>query len=370
METTRKLAAVLALAVVATAGAVPAASGAPQTPSGFAVVASPAVSGQLTGVAAVSANNVWAVGGTTDHRTLVEHWTGAAWHVVTAPHPSPYSVLFSVSAGSGAVWAVGFYDPHGTDNLRGLAERWNGSSWIQVRIPASLGVSSLNAVHVFSDTNVWAGGSASDHHILLHYSNGHWTRIADVAFSGQVGDRIDGIAAGSPSQVFAIGDVDNQNDSHGLLEREVTSSNWQDIAEPSGQFSALEGVSASAAGNVWAVGAVSTASSSHPIAMHWNGAHAASISFPSSSDDHGFGAIVAISPTNVWAVGSRSSSVTGATDTLIDHYTGGSSFIDLGGPNPDPDYNNLEAITEVPGAPSNLWAVGRSGNSPLILHHM
>src|SRR5204863_435092 len=68
----------------------------------------------LYGVAAVSANDVWAVGAYyngTAKQTLTEHWNGTAWSVVSSPNVgsgnNSLSGLAAVSAND--VWAVGYY---------------------------------------------------------------------------------------------------------------------------------------------------------------------------------------------------------------------------------------------------------------------
>ncbi|HUS14369.1 MAG TPA: hypothetical protein VM536_05035, partial [Chloroflexia bacterium] len=66
----------------------------------------------LARVAAIAANNVWAVGATQTGRhvvPLIEHWDGAAWQVVIMPHAPEGASLYDV-AGSGPadVWAVGW----------------------------------------------------------------------------------------------------------------------------------------------------------------------------------------------------------------------------------------------------------------------
>src|SRR5207244_3460984 len=81
----------------------------------WAVVPSPNV-GILFGVAAVSANDVWAVGyyhrsGIAQALTLVEHWDGSRWSVVPSPNvDTTDNILFGVAAVSANdVWAVGDY---------------------------------------------------------------------------------------------------------------------------------------------------------------------------------------------------------------------------------------------------------------------
>jgi hypothetical protein len=63
---------------------------------------------RLNGIAAISANDIWAVG-TNEHSTLTEHWDGMSWRVVNSPNPgSVGNGLAGVTALSdGTVTAVG-----------------------------------------------------------------------------------------------------------------------------------------------------------------------------------------------------------------------------------------------------------------------
>jgi hypothetical protein len=61
----------------------------------------------LAGIAAISANNIWAVGGAVG-KSLTEHWDGTSWSVIASPNPGPFNFLFAVTALSdGTVAAVG-----------------------------------------------------------------------------------------------------------------------------------------------------------------------------------------------------------------------------------------------------------------------
>jgi hypothetical protein len=105
------------------------------------------ITGGLLGVAAVSARDAWAVGTTqsffviacsggatrgvaaTKIRPLIFHWNGATWKSVTVPAQPGRAVLTGVAATSaGNAWAVG-----GLNYLRStgkvLVLRWNGSAW-------------------------------------------------------------------------------------------------------------------------------------------------------------------------------------------------------------------------------------------------
>jgi hypothetical protein len=100
----------------------------------------------LTGVAAISAANVWAVGFTNtpgdygnDQAPVSVHWNGTSWTRMTTPDPpgpnGGSTVLNGVSAaGPGNVWAVGSYahnEPGGLGIPHTLILRWTGTRWIR-----------------------------------------------------------------------------------------------------------------------------------------------------------------------------------------------------------------------------------------------
>ena len=128
----------------------------------------------LTSVAAISTDDVWAVGvtewslvqspsGALAAQPLVEHWNGTYWSIVTVPDPEAgppdwaltqgatqpanaalvgSSALLGVTAGSVEdVWLVGGYetDMGTTDSTPSawetLTEHWNGTSWSIVQAP-------------------------------------------------------------------------------------------------------------------------------------------------------------------------------------------------------------------------------------------
>lgn len=105
------------------------------------VVASPNPQngGILNSVAAISASDLWAVGeagypsggGAVDGNTatnnptiptLIEHWNGTNWQIVSSPNPGTYNNSLSAVAhvpGSGQLWAVGSYN-NGTPPVQTL----------------------------------------------------------------------------------------------------------------------------------------------------------------------------------------------------------------------------------------------------------
>ena len=95
------------------------------------------VGGRLDGVAAASAAGVWAAGSSTVGNTLAVRWDGRAWkpvpapggHRLTSPQGGSLNGVAAVSADD--AWAVGA----GMFN-RALIERWDGAAWTRVPGPA------------------------------------------------------------------------------------------------------------------------------------------------------------------------------------------------------------------------------------------
>lgn len=101
----------------------------------------------LRGVSGASSNDVWAVGesvkdsfdGVSVSSNLVEHWDGKHWSVVPSPNVGPRNnQLDAVAArGTNDVWAAGFSEVVRGDIpvLQTLVMHWNGKAWKVVSTP-------------------------------------------------------------------------------------------------------------------------------------------------------------------------------------------------------------------------------------------
>jgi hypothetical protein len=89
----------------------------------------------LSGIAAISVNNIWAVGGAVG-QSLTEHWDGTRWSVIASPNPPRFNFLFAVTALSdGTVAAVGFNETDFTGDGSGLILQ-NAASAPRAKAPA------------------------------------------------------------------------------------------------------------------------------------------------------------------------------------------------------------------------------------------
>jgi hypothetical protein len=146
------------------------------------ILPQPSVSGPsspvLHGVTAVAANNVWAVGENEEVpglgiTTLIEHWNGSAWSIVSSPTPGAYPILSAVSARSSTdVYAVGSNEPSVNGGVQqGLILRWNGSTWSADTDPTAGTFSPLYGAATFPGAaNEWAVGiNSADRGLVLSH---------------------------------------------------------------------------------------------------------------------------------------------------------------------------------------------------------
>jgi hypothetical protein len=131
---------------------------------------------KLNAVTAVAPNNVWAVGssiksttdGVSQYRTLIEHYNGSRWSVVSSPNVGTASnELTGVAAHSATnVWAVGYrIDASGAIPLaKTLWMHWNGTTWTVVPSPNAGTSDNLlaGAIAPAGTSDVWAWGAAGD----------------------------------------------------------------------------------------------------------------------------------------------------------------------------------------------------------------
>jgi hypothetical protein len=243
--------------------------------SQWSIVATPntdANAVELTGVAVLASDNVWAVGrkdsgASHTNQALIERWNGSVWSIVAAPLPagSVGSSLRAIAPISGAqqLWAVGYTQPKTNPGYsQTLIERWTGGAWQIVNGPAlpqgAIGAS-LNGVTALTESDAWAVGEyiASDHTIralALHWDGSAWT----VASSPNTWGTLSSVATHGIHDVRAVGHSiagDGNQQTALILQWDGTA--WRSIAPPTpsgATSSSLNGVTTDAAGAFWAVG--------------------------------------------------------------------------------------------------------------------
>ncbi len=236
---------------------------------------------QLNGVAAVTTNNVWTVGFYRNGplRTLIEHWNGARWSIIASPNVgNSHNQLEAVTAlSANNIWAVGtYFDTHLNSNLT-LIEHWNGTQWSVIASPNSkLAINNLAAIATVSANNIWAVGDGEDgiyQTLIEHWDGAKWSIVAspNVMNSNSI---LNGLSVLTANNIWAVGDYYDLN-----LHRDFTlvehwdGAKWSIVASPNvgTDFCRLYGVAAIAANNVWAVGEDDQIPPAFTLTEHWNG---------------------------------------------------------------------------------------------------
>jgi hypothetical protein len=362
----RLLAAPLLLAGVA-GGVVPGAASAAQ--AGATGTAAPfSISGTLSGVAARSASDAWAVGysGSVSTKPLIVRWNGAAWK--QAPSPAlANSTLSGVAATSATnAWAVGQ-----TGAGKALIERWNGTAWAQVSSPASGTSSSLSGVAAVSATSAWAVGytfastGGSPKTLILRWNGTAWKQVPSPTPAG--GGGLFGVAADSADSAWAVGFTGA--DTKTLILR-WNGATWKQVPSPSPEApnpDVLSGVAGGAAGRAWAVGCTDCATPSGfngPLIEGWNGKAWAAT--PGVGATGGILAgVAAISATSAWAVGHTVSGVgsSAVITTLIARWNG-ARWTRVSSPTPG-GRAALSGVAAI--SASSAWAVGGTGAGKTLI---
>lgn len=344
----------------------------------WGVEPAPNVGGVLNAISVRAHDDIWAVGyynGEVNSRTLTMHFDGSTWSVVPSPNlPNGNRLGGVVALSPNDVWAVGWTSNPSSLDDRSFSMHWNGTAWsiVDTPQPGGASVDRLLAVDAAAPNDVWATGLYWDaqthaHSVILHWDGNAWRRAPLGAPSlvstapRRVCDSdtgLAGITVVSATDVWAVGDATTCH---------YNGSAWTEVPspQPRGEYNEfsypLEDVSAAAPNDVWAVGArvVETLDGVDwgALAEHWDGTRWTldPTDFPAGSILLG---VDAVSSNDVWAVGQDD------YGALIDHYDG-SEWTHV--PTPASGQGgDLGGIDHA--ASDDLWAAGFTSSGNLIEH--
>jgi hypothetical protein len=213
---------------------------------------------ELVSVSALSPTDAWAVGDARpgfSFTTLIEHWDGTAWHVVADAGflATGFNHLSSVAAiSANNVWAVGRTGRHPNP----IIEHWNGTSWTQVAQPAHGYNSTLQSLAVVSASDIWAvGGTDVTNTLVEHWNGTVWSVVASPNSGAQNAQSfLSGAVALGPRDVWAVGSASTFSSPQTLTEH-WDGTAWTIAPSPSPGSSSLAAVGGRPAGPLFAVGA-------------------------------------------------------------------------------------------------------------------
>jgi hypothetical protein len=249
--------------------------------SSWRVVQSPNVKGNsntvLTDVAALSADDAWAVGSSgcaiERIRPVAEHWDGVRWSMVPTPSPGSFDVFAAVAAVSSTdVWALGSTQ---RAKWRTLAEHWDGASWSVVPSPSVTDLDELVSASASTSDDVWAVGSgpsgASDIPIALHWDGTSWQAVP-VPTPDNLPGFLKSVFARSPSDTWAVGGYQLDDGSVRPLALRWDGRHWHATSVPLvGTSAALDSVSGAPGGELWAAGFETDASGTRALVLRFEG---------------------------------------------------------------------------------------------------
>jgi hypothetical protein len=202
-------------------------------------------------------------------RTLIEHWNGSEWTIVASPNPasggpSDLDVLDAVG-GSGPqdLWAAGWDDNEATGTIEMLFEHWNGISWKAATSPTPLGGAQFaSAITAISSDDVWAVGvDRGDGSTLAGNWNGHaWSIVAtpNIAKEANPENELTGVTEDGGGDVWASGFAQNVRDKNLAVPFVLhwKGKRWTITRVPrkGGEGSRLTDVQVLSPTDVWAVG--------------------------------------------------------------------------------------------------------------------
>jgi hypothetical protein len=293
----------------------------------------------LTSVSAVGASDVWVAGSNqkgATRKTLVEHWNGSAWTRLSTDNPADLvNHLDAVSADSATdAWAVGYSETSG-GVVSTLVERFTGSAWHQV---ASYDpgddrtVRVLRAVQALSPTDVWAVGdftpSGEGRFPLIERWNGSkWKETPPPNPEGSVSTTLYAVGASTATDAWAVGTYRLSGSNEQTLIEHWDGTTWTIVPSPNGSGTAASrftGVSVISAADAWASGVTMEGGKATPLLAHWNGTDWTRVKAPSVPGAYGT-TPVAISvdqATDGWTVGSYAADDQGTPMPLFERWNG------------------------------------------------
>jgi hypothetical protein len=303
---------------------------------------------ELHGVTCVSASDCWAVGFyyNGSYQTLIEHWNGTSWTIVNSPNTSATqsNQLHSVTCISASdCWAAGDYvvtDILGDQFFQTLVEHWNGTSWTIVSSPNTITVAGhplagnrFFSVTCASTSECWAVGYSDNGNafvgeplqtLIEHWNGTSWT-IVTSPNNGTATNLLNGVTCVSASQCLGVGFYYNGSVFQTLIEQ-WNGNSWAIVTSPNTsttENNTLGGVTCPPTSNCWTVGESGDRASgvTRTLIEQWNGTSWAIVTSPNPSvQDNELLGVTCPSTSECWAVGIHSDSVA-VPQTLIEHYT-------------------------------------------------
>jgi len=302
----------------------------------------------LGAVSCPSTSSCFAVGdyvaGST--KTLIERWNGTGWAITPSPNPhgSSYASLAGVSCpGSASCFAVGSYKSLGS--YKTLVEHWNGTRWTIMSSPNPSQTTKghfigLDGVSCPNRSSCMAVGNFADGVLIEHWNGRRWSIMLGTP-KASTDDSLTGVSCPGLKSCFAVGGSDLDNDrSHALVEHWNGRGAWsimRGTPSPSG-YDRLVAVSCPSTTSCFAVGDTAEISNAHSLVEHWNGRGAWSVmTAPHPNPDSALYGVSCPGTATCFAVGGD------LANSWVQRWNGHGSWQTM--PSPDPSDSLLDGLS-------------------------
>ena len=221
------------------------------------------VANRFDAVDALSPDAAWAVGRASNglgDEPIVARFDGAAWATMTLPPEVSEGALLGVAAiSTDDVWAVGYGGDAAAREERAIALHWNGLAWEPAPVQPALGGgrSGLVAIASTASNDLWAVGYQHNRPAILRYDGHAWARI-----SSDVPGRVTSVTALALDDAWVVGERIQHWDG----------TSWTELGTVRAH-GILRGVGAVGPDDVWAVGDRPTGDDAlpKPLVQRWDG---------------------------------------------------------------------------------------------------
>jgi Phosphoesterase family len=343
------------------------------TGTGWFQVASPSLGGQdnnLAAVSAASASDVWAVGSylpptnKTVLAALAEHFDGKRWTAYPLPDVglNENSLLAVSMLPSGNTWAVGYF-VNSVYKQKTLVEHFDGTTWSVVSSPSPGDRQNiLYGVVAIADDDVWAVGAEQDASALWHTLSEHWDgnkwSVVPTVDAGSSGNQFYAVTAVSSSSVYATGQQGGAGFPNEVLTERWDGSAWSVLPTPAASDGSPVPLGVSGTDSALAVvGDFETSAAPYTTFVAAGAPNALSaVSTPNNgAGENDLFATTTGHDGSTWAVGWYIDASSGNHHTLVEQGVNGQWSL-VSSPSPGTGDSGLAGITAVPGG--GLWAVG------------
>jgi hypothetical protein len=186
-------------------------------------VFSPGAAGNnvLFSTASINAGDIWAVGVQTNasgyDQLLAEHWNGTSWSVVPTPNRTVFHNDFNAVAAisTNDVWAVGdFWSDAVPSVINTIMQHWDGATWTNFTMIQPSASSYLFGVTAIATNNVWAVGTyfgaSGWQTLVVHYDGISWTTMPTIN-TNAVDNELFDVSAFSSTDVWVVGEQSLSN---------------------------------------------------------------------------------------------------------------------------------------------------------------